>query len=196
MEHIVVEGGSTDESRDVLERYARLPHIRVMEDVPARGQSAALNVGFRAAKGEIIAWLHADDRYCDGAFAAALDALADGEAALDIIARARPIDLLLTDVVREGRVLDGGSRRVTARPRARGASTRARSRSTRSTSSTRRRRRQSPPKPTGWPPVATAWARSAPCAPASPRGWPASALGRAARSRCARSSAATLTPQA
>ncbi len=82
VEHIVVEGGSTDESRAVLERYADWSHIRVIEDVPARGQSAALNVGFGAASGEIIGWLNADDRYCDGAFATAVEALVDGEAGL------------------------------------------------------------------------------------------------------------------
>jgi glycosyltransferase involved in cell wall biosynthesis len=82
VEHIVVEGGSTDETNIVLERYAEWPHIRVIKDVPPRGQSAALNVGFRAAKGDIIGWLNADDRYCGGAFAAVVEALANGGPAL------------------------------------------------------------------------------------------------------------------
>jgi glycosyltransferase involved in cell wall biosynthesis len=82
VEHIVVEGGSTDETASVLERYARWSHIRVVEDVPPRGQSAAINVGFRAARGEIVGWLNADDRYCDGAIAAVVEALEDGEAAV------------------------------------------------------------------------------------------------------------------
>ena len=82
VEHIIVEGGSTDETWTVLERYVHLPHIRVIEDVPPRGQSAALNLGFRAASGEIIGWLNADDRYCEGAFAAAVGGLMGGEAAL------------------------------------------------------------------------------------------------------------------
>jgi glycosyltransferase involved in cell wall biosynthesis len=82
VEHIVVEGGSTDETAAVLDRYARWPHIHVIEDVPPRGQSAAINVGFRTAKGEIVGWLNADDRYCDGAFASAVEALEDGDAAL------------------------------------------------------------------------------------------------------------------
>jgi glycosyltransferase involved in cell wall biosynthesis len=75
IEHIVVEGGSTDETATVLEEYTRRAHIRVIEDVPPRGQAAALNVGFRAARGEIIGWLNADDRYVPGAFAAATETL-------------------------------------------------------------------------------------------------------------------------
>jgi glycosyltransferase involved in cell wall biosynthesis len=82
VEHIVVEGGSTDETTTVLERFASRSHIRVIRDVPPRGQSAAVNVGLRAAKGRIIGWLNADDRYCDGALAAAVEALEHGEAML------------------------------------------------------------------------------------------------------------------
>lgn len=82
VEHLVVEGGSTDESVVVLEHYAEHPHLRVIEDVPPRGQSAAVNVGFRAATGEIVGWLNADDRYCGGAIAASVEALESGEAAL------------------------------------------------------------------------------------------------------------------
>jgi len=82
VEHIIVESGSTDESPDVLERYTHLPHVRLIADVPPRGQSAAVNLGLRQARGEIIGWLNADDRYCAGAFSAAVEALADGEVAL------------------------------------------------------------------------------------------------------------------
>jgi glycosyltransferase involved in cell wall biosynthesis len=82
LEHIVVEGGSTDETSRVLDRYAGQPHIHVIQDVPPRGQSAALNVGFRAARGDIIGWLNADDRYCDGAITAAVEALEHHEALL------------------------------------------------------------------------------------------------------------------
>ena len=53
IEIIVFEGGSTDETPAVFERYADLPDIHVIEAVPPRGQSAALNVGFRA-EGEVM----------------------------------------------------------------------------------------------------------------------------------------------
>jgi glycosyltransferase involved in cell wall biosynthesis len=82
LEHIVVEGGSTDETPAVLERYANWPHIHVLEDIPPRGQAAALNVGFRAARGAIIGWLNGDDRYLPGALAAAADMLVDGDVGL------------------------------------------------------------------------------------------------------------------
>jgi glycosyltransferase involved in cell wall biosynthesis len=58
-EHIVVDDGSTDTTRAVCERY---PHVRYIYQDNA-GQSAALNRGFREAKGEIIAWLNSDDYY-------------------------------------------------------------------------------------------------------------------------------------
>jgi glycosyltransferase involved in cell wall biosynthesis len=79
VEHLVVESGSTDSTSDVLARYADASHLRVIEDVPPRGQSHAVNVGLREATGEIIGWLNADDRYADGAFAAAVEALNGGE---------------------------------------------------------------------------------------------------------------------
>jgi glycosyltransferase involved in cell wall biosynthesis len=79
VEHLVVESGSSDSTSEVLERYTDAAHLRVIEDVPPRGQSHAVNVGLREATGEIIGWLNADDRYADGAFAAAMTALASGE---------------------------------------------------------------------------------------------------------------------
>ncbi|HOE27557.1 MAG TPA: glycosyltransferase family 2 protein [bacterium] len=63
-EHIVVDDGSTDETAAVCARY---PHVRYLRQENA-GQSAALNRGFREARGEIIAWLNSDDYYEQGAF--------------------------------------------------------------------------------------------------------------------------------
>jgi len=63
-EHIVVDDGSTDETPEVCARY---PHVRYVRQANA-GQSAALNRGFREARGEIIAWLNSDDYYEPGAF--------------------------------------------------------------------------------------------------------------------------------
>jgi glycosyltransferase involved in cell wall biosynthesis len=79
MEHLVVESGSTDSTADVLARYTNTAHLRVIEDLPPRGQSHAVNAGLHEATGEIIGWLNADDRYADGAFAAAVAALAAGD---------------------------------------------------------------------------------------------------------------------
>jgi len=59
VEHIVVDGGSTDGTVDVLRRY---PHLRWVSEKD-KGQSDALNKGFRMATGEIVAWLNSDDWY-------------------------------------------------------------------------------------------------------------------------------------
>lgn len=70
VEHIVVDGASTDDSVDILRRYASLPgwdHLRWLSE-PDRGQSDALNKGFRMATGDIIGWLNSDDLYRPGCF--------------------------------------------------------------------------------------------------------------------------------
>jgi glycosyltransferase involved in cell wall biosynthesis len=68
IEHIVVDGGSTDGTLDVLHRHE---HVRWLSE-PDRGQADAINKGFAMATGEIFAWLNADDRYLPGAVAAAV----------------------------------------------------------------------------------------------------------------------------
>jgi glycosyltransferase involved in cell wall biosynthesis len=64
-EHLVFDNCSTDETAEVLARY---PHLRVHRESD-RGQSDALNKGFKQAQGEILCWLNADDQYLPGAFA-------------------------------------------------------------------------------------------------------------------------------
>jgi glycosyltransferase involved in cell wall biosynthesis len=63
LEHIVVDGMSTDETAQVLARY---PHLRVIRE-PDRGQADAINKGFRAATGEILCFLNSDDTFLPGA---------------------------------------------------------------------------------------------------------------------------------
>jgi glycosyltransferase involved in cell wall biosynthesis len=63
LEHIVVDGMSADETPAVLARY---PHLRVIRE-PDRGQADAVNKGFRAATGDIFAFLNSDDTYLPGA---------------------------------------------------------------------------------------------------------------------------------
>jgi glycosyltransferase involved in cell wall biosynthesis len=63
LEHIVVDGMSTDETPRVLARY---PHLRVLRE-PDRGQADALNKGFRAAAGDVLCFLNSDDTLAPGA---------------------------------------------------------------------------------------------------------------------------------
>jgi len=78
-EHIVVDNCSTDETPQVLARYPQLKLI-VEKD---RGQSDAINKGFRAAAGEIICWLNSDDAYPEGTFQRLREAFADP--AVDVV---------------------------------------------------------------------------------------------------------------
>ncbi len=60
-EIIAINDGSTDDTRAMLDKYAaKDPRIRVV-DGPGGGASAARNIGLKAAKGEIIAFLDSDD---------------------------------------------------------------------------------------------------------------------------------------
>jgi glycosyltransferase involved in cell wall biosynthesis len=78
VEHIVIDGGSTDGTLDVLQRY---DHLRWLSE-PDHGQSHALNKGFAIAEGEIIGWLNADDVYLPGSIAAGVQVLRDTGCAL------------------------------------------------------------------------------------------------------------------
>ncbi len=78
IEHIVVDGGSTDETLDLLGRYPDLTWVSEPDD----GQADAINKGFRLAHGEIFGWLNADDAYLPGAVSAAVAALRETGAGL------------------------------------------------------------------------------------------------------------------
>ena len=66
MEHIIVDGGSTDGTVEIIRRYAaEYPHIRWVSEVD-RGQSDAMNKGLYMASGEIVGFLNSDDYYESG----------------------------------------------------------------------------------------------------------------------------------
>ncbi len=70
LEVIVIDGGSTDRSTDVIRRYQ--DKIAYWESEKDRGQAHAINKGFEKTTGEIVCWLNSDDVFLPGA----LDAVA------------------------------------------------------------------------------------------------------------------------
>ena len=75
IEHIIIDGVSTDGTVEVIQRYAtQYPHIRWVSEHD-RGQSDAMNKGIAMAQGEVLSFLNADDFYQEGAICEALDML-------------------------------------------------------------------------------------------------------------------------
>lgn len=62
-EHIIIDGGSTDGTIEILRKY---PHLKWISEKD-EGQSHALNKGFKMATGDILGWINSDDRLVRGA---------------------------------------------------------------------------------------------------------------------------------
>src|SRR5205814_1489965 len=73
VEHIVMDGGSTDGTVEILERWSDRISFTTGPD---GGQTAAINTGLAVSRGEIVGDLNSDDVYRDGAVAAAVAAFA------------------------------------------------------------------------------------------------------------------------
>jgi glycosyltransferase involved in cell wall biosynthesis len=73
LEYMIVDGGSTDGSVEIIEHYAdRLAWWVSEKD---NGQTDALNKGIRRATGDVVAYINSDDYYLPGAFEKAMKAL-------------------------------------------------------------------------------------------------------------------------
>jgi glycosyltransferase involved in cell wall biosynthesis len=71
IEYIIMDGGSTDETAAVVREYAGRLEWYSEKD---RGQSHAINKGFRMARGEVVSWLNSDDVILPGAISHAVRA--------------------------------------------------------------------------------------------------------------------------
>lgn len=66
LEYIIMDGGSTDKTMEIIEKYS--PWLSFYESKKDNGQGHAINKGFSVASGEIYAWINSDDFYVDESF--------------------------------------------------------------------------------------------------------------------------------
>lgn len=66
LEYIIIDGGSKDGSIEIIKKYEKYLAYWVSE--PDKGQSHALNKGFKKCTGDVVGWQNSDDIYMPGVF--------------------------------------------------------------------------------------------------------------------------------
>lgn len=75
LEYIIIDGGSTDNSVEIIKRYEK--HLTYWVSEKDRGQSHAINKGFKIATGDILGWINSDDYLANDALKYVADTLSD-----------------------------------------------------------------------------------------------------------------------
>ena len=73
IEYIIIDGGSTDGSQEIIKKYADRLAYWISE--PDQGQTDAINKGFYKARGDVLAWINSDDTYLQSAIYQAVEYL-------------------------------------------------------------------------------------------------------------------------
>lgn len=82
LELIIIDGGSTDGSVDIIKRYEKYLDYWISE--PDDGQADAINKGCKVSKGDLIGWLNSDDLFLPGTLTAVGEAF-KGDPVIDLI---------------------------------------------------------------------------------------------------------------
>lgn len=90
LEYVIIDGGSTDESVDVIRKYE--PWIDHWVSEPDDGQSQAINKGIGCTSGEIIAYINSDDFYAPDAFKNVVTLFKKNPSSAWLIGKCRYID--------------------------------------------------------------------------------------------------------
>ncbi|MBN3040032.1 MAG: glycosyltransferase, partial [Candidatus Omnitrophica bacterium] len=77
LQYIIIDGGSSDETLSIIKKYEKW--IYYWETKKDKGQSEAINKGFKRASGDIVAWINSDDLYYPNVFRQVAELMHDGK---------------------------------------------------------------------------------------------------------------------
>ena len=104
LEYFVIDGGSTDESVEILRKYE--PWLTHWESERDRGQGHAINKGWKRATGQILAWLNSDDVYRPGALHQVRNAFRDHHKVSVVVGVCSGTDKFRNEVSRKSPTFD------------------------------------------------------------------------------------------